>query len=418
MPEETIEGKTSTTIEPPPHLTPPGSKPRRSTAFRALVWIVVLLLFGLLFWVIVYHKEVTATAPRGRQAFVGTVTLTTATAKKGNIGVYLQAIGTVTPVHTDTITSQASGLITAVDYQEGQMVRKGQRLIQIDPRPYEAQVVAAQGALERDSGLLAQAQMDLARYQAAWAKNAVARQTLEDQEKLVQQDQGTVKADQGALQADQVNLSYCDITAPISGKVGLRLVDPGNVVQSSSATALVVITQMQPITVVFTIAEDNVREVQEQMHKGKPLEVDAYDRAQQTKLATGRLLSLDNLIDLTTGTLKLRAIFDNQNDALYPNLFVNARLLVKTLQNVVLIPASSIQYNGEQAFVYLIQNNTAHIQDVKPGVTDSGMTAVTGLNPGDVVATSSFEKLQNGSKVSITKSAPAAPSSSSESNAP
>jgi membrane fusion protein, multidrug efflux system len=416
MPEETVEGKTST-VDTSQRLTPPESKPRRSRAFRVLVWIIVLFLFGLLFWVIIHHKEVAATAPRGRRTFVGTVTLTTATAKKGSIGVYLQAIGTVTPVHTDTITSQASGLITQVNYREGETVQKGQRLIQIDPRPYAAQVLAAEGALERDTNVLAQAKMDLTRYQEAWAKNAVARQTLEDQEKLVLQEEGTVKADQGTLQADQVNLTFCDITAPISGKVGLRLVDPGNVVTSSSATPLVVITQMEPITVVFTIPEDNVDEVQTQMRKGKPLEVDAFDRAQQTKLATGKLLSLNNQIDTTTGTLKLRAIFDNRNDVLYPNLFVNARLLVKTLDNAVLIPASAIQYNGEEAFVYLIQNNTAHIHDVKAGVTDSGMTAVTGLNPGDVVATSSFEKLQNGSSVSIAKGAPA-PSSTSESNAP
>ena len=418
MPEDTFEDKNSSPVDPSHQLPPPDSKRKRNPLVRVAVWIVILLLFALLFWVVIRHKEVASTAPRGRQALAGgTVTLTMATAKKGNIGVYLQAIGTVTPIHTDTITSQASGLISEVDYREGQMVRQGEKLVQIDPRPYSAQVLAAQGALERDTNLLAQAQMDLERYQAAWAKNAIARQTLEDQEKLVEQYKGTVKADQGTLQLDQVDLSYCNITAPISGQAGLRLVDPGNVVTSNSTTPLVVITQMQPMTVVFTIPEDNVEEVAGEVRHGQTLEVDAFDRTQQKQLATGKLLSLDNQIDPTTGTLKLRAVFPNRDNALYPNLFVNARLLVKMLNGVTLIPSSAIQYNGEQAFVYLIQNNTAHIQNVKPGVADSGMTQVTGVNPGDAVATSSFEKLQNNAKVVVAKTAPAS-SSSTESNAP
>lgn len=403
MPEESFEAKPSA-ADPNSEPPAPPSKPRRSRTFRILVWVVVLILFAILFWVIINHKQTTAPR-RGRLAFTGTVTLTAATARKGDIGVYLQAIGTVTPVHTDTITSQASGMITQVNYREGQMVAKGQRLIQIDPRPYQAQVLNAQGVLQRDTTLLAQAKMDLARYQAAWTKNAVARQTLEDQEKLVAQYEGTVKADQGTLELDQVNLGYCDITAPITGKVGLRLVDPGNVVTSSGTTPLVVITQMQPITVVFTIPGDSVNEVASQMHKGVPLEVDAFDRSQQTKLATGKLESLDNQIDTTTGTLKLRAIFANRNNVLYPNLFVNARLLVRTLKGVTLIPEQAIQFNGGQAFVYLLQNGAAHIQNIKPGVTDSGITEVTGIEPGDMVATSSFEKLQNGAKYSIAKEA-------------
>jgi multidrug efflux system membrane fusion protein len=261
----------------------------------------------------------------------------------------------------------------------------------------------AEGALERDTHILEQAKMDLDRYRDAWARNGIPKQTLDDQEKIVLQDQGTVKNDQGTVNFDKVQVAFCHITAPISGRVGLRLVDPGNVVQADGTTSLVVITEEQPITVVFTIAEDNLGQVQEQMRHGKRLAVDAFDRASQSKIATGKLLTLDNLIDTTTGTVKLRAVFDNKNGALFPNQFVNARLLVKTLEGVTLIPSSTIQHNGQTTFVYLIQNDTAQIRNVQPGVTDGGMTVVDGINPGDVVADSSFEKLQSNSKVAVSK---------------
>ena len=412
MPEDTLEGN-------PSHIDPGHElpKPARSTGVRILVWLLILLGFGLLFWVVMHHKQTAATAPTGRRAaMAGPVTLMTATATKGSIGVYLEAIGTVTPIYTNSITSQVTGLITAVHYREGEYVHQGQPLIQIDPRQYSANVLTAQGALERDTNLLAVAKMDLARYQAAWARNAIARQILEDQEKLVLQNEGTVKADQGALQFNQVQLDYTNITAPISGRVGLRLVDPGNVVQAGSATPLVVITQIQPITVVFTIPEDSVGEVQEQLRHGKTLEVDAYDRTALTKIANGKLLTLDNQIDTTTGTLKLRAIFDNKDSALFPNLFVNARLLVKTLEGVTLIPSSTIQHNGDLSFVYVIEDGVAHMRNVQPGVTEGGKTEVQGINPGDVVANSGFEKLQDGSKTLI--STRQLPSNTSESSAP
>jgi len=390
-----------------PHIGPDHqlSPPPRSRGIRILVWVVILVLFGLLFWWILTHHVQPAARPAGgrRGAAGGTVTINTVTANKGSIGVYLQAIGTVTPVYTDTINAQVTGTITQVLYRESQMVHKGQPLIQIDPRPFAANVLTAQGALERDTNLLAQAQMDLTRYQDAWARNAIPKQTLDDQEKLVLQDQGTVKSDQGTLQFDQVQLVYCNITSPIDGRVGLRLVDPGNLATASSTTPLVVITQLQPITVVFTIPEDNVTELQQQMRLGKALPVDAYDRSEETKLASGKLLSTDNQIDTTTGTLKLRAIFDNKNTILFPNLFVNARLLLKTLDNVILIPSSAIQHNGDVAFVFLIQNNEAHIHNIKPGVSEGPNTQVQGLNAGDVVADSSFDKLQDGSNVHITK---------------
>ncbi len=361
----------------------------------------------------------------GRRGFGGPVTLTTAPAKKGDIGVYLDAIGTVTPVYTTTIYNQVTGVLTGVYYREGQMVRKGDPLVDIDPRQYQAQVATAEGNLERDTNVLAQSRMDLERYRTAWAKNAIAKQQLDDQEKLVLQDEGLVKSDQGTLDFDKVQLSYCHITSPITGRVGLRLVDPGNLVQSSGSTALVVVTQIDPITVIFTLAQDHLDEVLAQLRNGAKLTVDAYDRNQQTKLATGKLTALDNQIDTTTGTVKLRAAFDNRKGILFPNQFVNTRLLVTTQHNMTLIPNYAIQHNGEVAFVYVIQNgkdregrpeSTAHVRNVKAGTTDAGMTAVEGINPGDEVATSSFEKLQDGSKVILSQKP--LPQDTSESNAP
>jgi len=333
----------------------------------------------------------------------GAVPVTVATATKGNIGVYLNAIGTVTPIYTDSITAQVTGVITAVYYREGQTVHKGDPLIDIDARPYTAQLEQAQGALDRDQNLLAEAQMDLKRYQDAWAKNAIPRQTLEDQEKVVLQDQGTVKNDQGTVQYNQVQVGFCHITSPIDGRVGLRLVDPGNLVTANSTTTLVVVTQIQPITVIFTLAEDNLPQVMEQTRGGKALEVDAFDRTQQKLLAKGRLITIDNQIDTVTGTVKLRAQFDNPNGMLFPNQFVNTRLLVKNLENQILVPSSAVQHNGAVDFVYLIQNNKAVMRTVKSGISDQGNTAVTGINPGDVVANSSFQKLVDGSPVFLSK---------------
>jgi multidrug efflux system membrane fusion protein len=382
-----------------------------------LVWVVILLLFALLFWWVIRHRQAPAAGGGGRRAAMGgSVTLSTATAKQGSIGVYLDAIGTVTPVYTTTIVSQVTGVINQVRYREGQLVHRGQPLIQIDPRPFQANVTTAQGQLERDTNLLAQAQMDLKRYQDAWARNAIPKQTLDDQEKIVLQEAGTVKADQGTLAFDQVQLGFTNITSPITGRVGLRLVDPGNLATASSSTPLAVVTQIQPITVVFTIPEDSVTALQQQMRHGKPLPVDALDRSETTKLGSGSLEATDNQIDTTTGTLKLRAVFKNEDGALFPNQFVNARLLLNTLENVVLIPSSAIQHNGDVSYVFLIQNEVAHIHNIKPGVSESGMTQVEGLNPGDVVADSSFEKLQDGSRIVVSKTRILP--SNNESNAP
>ncbi len=409
-----------------------------------------------------------------RGAGQGTVPVVPATAKTGSLGVYLNSIGTVTPEYMDSITAQVTGVITEVHYREGQTVRKGDPLVDIDPRQYAAQLAQAQGILERDQNLLAEARMDLARYQNAWSKNAIPRQTFEDQEKLVLQDEGTVKNDEGTVQYDQVQLGYCHIVAPITGRVGLRLVDPGNLVTANSGTTLVVVTQMQPITVIFTVPEDNLDQVLAPLRKGAKMPVDAWDRSNSAKIATGRLLTVDNQIDTTTGTVKLRAEFSNSNGGLFPNQFVNAKLLVATLQDQVLLPSSAIQHNGDTAYVFVIEEGpatpggpspenggatakatatsektgagpageeTAHqvagspsgsgasggkeqyhvvMRTVKTGASDNNMTAVQGMKAGETVADSSFEKLLDGSSVSISKvGLPVMQTSiSGESNAP
>jgi membrane fusion protein, multidrug efflux system len=388
-------------------------KPRR----HLWLWVIVFLIFGVVVYLVLrHHEDPAATAQSGRRGQTGPVTINTVTAEKGDIGVYLSAIGTVTPVYTSSITSQVSGLITAVHYREGQIVKKGDPLIDIDPRTYQAQLEQAEGTLERDTNVLGQAQMDLERYQTAWSRNAIAKQQLDDQGKIVLQDKGTVKNDQGLVDYDKVQVEYCHITAPFTGRVGLRLVDPGNVVQANSTTTLAVITQMQPITVIFSLAETYLGDIQTHMRQGA-LTVDASDSAQKTKIATGKLITIDNQIDTTTGTVRLRAQFDNNNMVLFPNQFVNARLLVNTLRGVTLIPTSTIQHNGQTSFVYVIVNNAAQMRTVKPGVEDAGKTAVEGVNPGDVLANTSFEKLQNGAQVKIS-AAPVAPSGSTESSAP
>jgi membrane fusion protein, multidrug efflux system len=363
----------------------------------SIVLVLVVLAVGLLWH---YHDAAAKPKPAPPK-----ITITTATAKQGDIGVYLDEIGTVTPVYTDSITSEVNGLVVAVHFKEGQLVRKGDALIDIDSRPYRATLLQAQGTLERDENVLAQARMDLERYQDAWARRAIAKQQMDDQEKIVLQDEGTVKNDQGTVQYDQVQVDFCHITAPIAGRVGLRLVDPGNVVQASGTVTLAVITQLEPITVIFTIPEDSLGPVAAQLKKKAKLTIDAFDRTAQTKIASGELLTIDNQIDTATGTVRARAIFANKNDALFPNQFVNIRLLVNTLRGVTLVPASAIQQNGQASFVYVIQNNVAHMHSIKPGVADGGMTQVDGINPGDVVANSSFDKLQDNTAVVVSNKA-------------
>lgn len=366
---------------------------------RRMAGIATALVLVAAFWM--YHRREQNKAKTSPETSSSIATVRVATAHRGDIGVYIHALGNVTPVSTVNIYSQLSGRVVAVHYREGQMVSKGSPLIDIDPLPYQAQVQQAEGTLERDRSLLTQAEMDLARYREAYAGHGVSRQTLEDQEQVVRQYQGTVKYDQGQLQYARVQLNYCHIVSPISGRMGLRLVDPGNTVFSGSSNTLAVVTQLQPITVVFDVAEDHLPKVRSEILRRNRFAVDAFDRSLQTKLASGKLLTFDNLIDTATGTVRFRAEFPNEDLALFPNQFVNARVLVDTLKGATLIPSGAIQHNGVQAFVYVVHQKEVKSINVAARATDGSISAVEGISPGDIVAISGFEKLQDGTKIAI-----------------
>ena len=379
-----------------------------------------------------------AGAGRGRGA-AGPAAITTAQSTTGNINIYDNSLGTVTPLNTVTLYSQITGRVLSVHYKEGQLVHKGDPLVDIDPRPYEATLSQARGSLQQAQGVLAQARIDLERYRAAFARNAIAKQQLDDQEQIVIQNEGTVQADQGAVQSAEVQLSYCHIVAPITGRVGLRLVDPGNTIFSGASSTLVVITQLQPITVVFNVSEDDLPEVQTQLKGHRTLNVDAFDRANDKIIESGKLTSLDNQIDTTTGTIKFRATFGNRGTDLFPNQFVNARLLVRTLTNAVLVPAAAVQHNGTASFVYVVKEGvardgaardsaakqqpapadadkkasaaprqpaadaTVHVQPVHVITSNEKEAAVDGLPSGTTLATSGFDRLENNAPVTLTR---------------
>ena len=382
---------------------------KRSGVLRVFGWGALLLVVALVFYLVSGRKE------QPKTLAMGAVTITTATAKKGNMGEYLDAIGTVTPVYTASIFPQVTGVVVRVSYHEGQIVKKGDPLVDIDPRPYQAAYEQALGQFNSDHPQLEVAKRNLQRDLHTGAPEFVSEQQIDTDRGQVGLYEGAVVKDQGSLDAAKVNLEFAHITAPFDGRVGLRLVDPGNLLtanasaissSSGSSNPLVVLTQEQPITVVFTIAENNLDSVLVQLRKGAKLTVEAYDSSGQTKLASGELLAVDNQIDTTTGTVKIRAIFDNKDFALFPNQFVNVRLLVQTLQDVTSIPSAAIQQNGKTSFVYVIQDNVAHLRNVKPGVTDNGLTQVEGINPGDVVADSSFDKLEDNTKITLAGGKP------------
>jgi membrane fusion protein, multidrug efflux system len=332
-----------------------------------------------------------------------TIPVVAARATRGNIGVYDPGLGNVTPIYTDTIKSLVNGELMSVRYTEGQVVQKGDPLFEIDPRPYEAALTQAEGQLVRDQALLANARIDLARYELLVPQKAIPEQTLATQKATVAQYEGIVKTDQGMVDAAKVNLVYCHITAPITGLVGLRLVDPGNIVHSTDTNGLVVITQMDPISVIFTLAEDLLPVVQQKMRAGQTLEVDAWDRDNKKKLAQGTLTTVDNEIDQTTGTVRMRATFDNKNFSLFPSQFVNIKMLVEQKSGVVLLTTAAIQRNSNATFVYLVQpDSTVAVRNIQVGTTEGDdAEIVSGLAPGDVAVMTGADKLQDGTKVNV-----------------
>ncbi len=325
-----------------------------------------------------------------------------AKSRKGNIGVYYSGLGAVTPLATVTVRTRVDGQLMSVRYREGDTVQKGDLLVEIDDGPYRAALTQAEGQLIRDQASLENARIDLARYQQLVPQKAVPEQQLATQQALVHQDEGVVKLDQGQIESAQVNLAYCKITAPVAGRIGLRLVDGGNIVQTTDATGLVVITQMNPISAIFTISEDQLPVVIQKMAAGQALEVDAYDRDAKTKLAQGSLTTLDNQIDPTTGTLKLRATFDNAKGTLFPNQFVNARLLVQEKLGVTLVPTAAVQRNSQATYVYVVKpDSTVTVRPIVIGTTEGDDSEVTsGLMPGEIVVMTGVDKLEEGTKVS------------------
>ena len=330
------------------------------------------------------------------------VSISTVSAHRGDIGVYVNALGVVTPLSTVAIKSRVDGQLMAVNYKEGQDIRKGDSLVEIDPGPYQAVLAQAEGQTARDKAQLENSKLDLDRYRKALASNAIPKQLLDTQLATVAQFEGTVQLDQGLVDNAKVQLAYCHITAPSSGRVGMRLVDVGNIIHSSDTTPILIITQLKPITVTFNVAEDYLPQIQARIKDGKPLTVEAYDRAQVVKIATGTLLTLDNQIDTTTGTVKLKALFDNDDGALFPNQFVNARLLVNTKRGVMLLQNTAIQRNAQGAFVYLVKpDQTVSMQTITVGTTDGTESEVEGVEPTDVIASDNFSRLSDGAKIQL-----------------
>lgn len=321
----------------------------------------------------------------------------------GSMPETISALGTVTPANTVVVLPQLNGYLTEVGFKEGQEVTKGQFLAQIDPRPYQVQLELYQGQQAKDMALLRQAKSDLNRYQILERKNSISAQQVSDQKFLVQQDQASVRIDQANIDNAKLNLSYCHITAPVTGKVGLRLVDPGNYVTSGSSTGIAVITTLKPITVIFSIPQKDLAAVLAKMQSGSDMTATAYSSDFSKKIATGKLTAVDNQVDTSTGTVKLRAIFANSDEALFPNEFVNIRLLVNTLNDATLVPSAAIQTGTPGTYVYLVRSDhTVAVQKVTTGPENRGYTAITsGLKPGDTVVTDGVDRLREGSKITM-----------------
>jgi multidrug efflux system membrane fusion protein len=360
--------------------------------------LVVLLILGWLVW----HYFLSGGGGKHQAAQppqpVGVAKVTT-----GDMHVVLTGLGTVTPMATITVQTQISGQLMSVGFKEGQLVKQGDFLAQIDPRPYQVSLAQAEGTLAHDLGLLAQAKSDLARYVSLNRQDSIAKQQVADQQFLVQQDEGTVAYDRANVDSSKLNLTYCHIVSPVSGRVGLRLVDPGNYVQTSGSTGLVVVTELQPISVIFVLPEDDIPDIAQQMQAGQTLQVTAYDRANAKLLATGSLITVDNTVDTTTGTVKLRATFPNTDFALFPNQFVNARLMLKTIPQATEVPVAAVQHGAPGTFVYVLKpDNSVGVQVIQTGVTDGdNMEVTSGLKAGDTVVTDGTDRLRDGAKVKV-----------------
>ena len=384
---------------PTRRVDPLVAPPRRRARWTWLLGLLILIGTGLLAWYLLQSRHHPNAGARngGPPQPVGVATVAT-----GSMDVVLTGLGAVTPLATVTVVTQINGQLTEVNFKEGQIIHKGDFLAQIDPRPYEVALEQAQGTLAHDQGLLGQAKADYARYVTLNKQDSISKQQVEDQLYLVKQYEGSVISDQGTVDSAKLNLAYCHITSPIDGRVGIRLVDPGNYVQTSNTSGLFVLTQEQPMSVLFTLPEDDVSEVIQQAKAGT-LTAEAYDRTNTKLIATGVLASTDNEIDNTTGTLKLRAMFPNQDETLFPQEFVNVRLIVRKLTGVVVVPQAAVQHGAPGDFVYLVKpGNTAAVQVVKTGVTQgTTLQVLDGLTPGEQVVTDGLDRLRDGARISV-----------------
>jgi multidrug efflux system membrane fusion protein len=388
------------------HFGLPGGRrwtvPHTSIWFRLALVAGLLILILLIVWVSL-RSDTSTTKHGGDIGAGGAIPVGVASAIKGDVNVTIDGLGAVTPLATVTVHPQVTGYLNKFDITEGQMVKAGQVLAEIDPRPFKAALDQAKGQLARDQATLAKDKTDLARYQILWKQNAISNQVLVDQVGTVGNDQGTVLADKASVETAQINLDFCKVTSPVAGRVGLRQVDPGNLVLSGGGTAIIVVTELQPISVLFSLPEDSVGQIMRHVNAGEKLTATAYDRSMSTKLADGTLSNVDNQIDPTTGMVKLRAMFDNTDMALFPSQFVNIRLLLDTLHNQIYVPAAAIQHGAQGTYVYVIdKDREANMETVTTGPTDGDKIAIdSGLSPGDLVVVDGADRLKDGAKVTI-----------------
>jgi len=377
---------------------------------RAWVWLTVLCILGGTAYFVLARPEggkpgaaQQSGGKPGMNAMNRSQQVVAAAAKAGDINLYLNGLGTVVALNTVTVRTHVDGELSAVMFREGQMVRQGDLLAQIDPRPYQVQLAQAEGTMARDQALLKNAEADLERYRTLFEQDSIAKQQLDTQASLVRQYEGALKADQAQIDSAKLQLTYSRITAPISGRLGLRQVDVGNIVHTGDTNGIVVITQLQPVTVVFTLPEDNISAVMKKLHDSQKLTVDAYDRAGKTKLGSGTLLTVDNQIDPTTGTIKLKAQFANDDFSLFPNQFVNARMLLDVMREIILIPNAAVQRGTQGTFVYVVKDdNSVTVRTVKVGPTEGETAAIeSGLSAGEIVVVDGTDKLREGAKVEI-----------------
>ena len=382
---------------------PQQLNPAKRSWRRWSLLILCIALFGAGWYLLSGRGGTPAGGKKGAKPAVPPTPVLALGARQGDVGVYLNGLGSVTPLNTVTVKSRIDGQLMEVRFREGQMVKRGDLLAVIDPRPSQVQLTQAEGQMARDQELLRNARVDLQRYRLLWSQDSIPKQQLDTQDSLVRQYEGAVKIDQGQIDAARLQLVYSRITAPVGGRVGLRQVDAGNIIHAADANGLVVITELQPAGVIFPIPEDSLQPVLAKLRVGARLQVEAYDREQKQKLATGELLTVDNQIDPTTGTVKLKALFPNRNNELFANQFVNARLLLEVKRQAILVASSAIQRGPQGTFVYLVKpDNTVSVRPVAIGVVQGDDTSVvSGLALGELVVVDGAERLREGSKVSL-----------------